>query len=78
MGVNIASIREYYFKPREKKFKSFLLNFLPPAIGFIICLIIWLNLTAKTFIIGGSWMLKQGLSIWLFAQKVFEKTAPPS
>jgi putrescine importer len=56
MGVNIASIREYYFKSDDKSFKNFLSNFLPPAIGFIICLIIWLNLPAKTFIIGGSWM----------------------
>jgi len=57
MGVNIASIREYYFKSEDKTFKNFLISFLPPAIGFIICLIIWLNLPAKTFIIGGTWML---------------------
>ena len=57
MGVNIASIREYYFKNKEKSFKSFFVDFLPPAIGFLICLIIWLNLPLKTFIIGGSWMI---------------------
>ena len=57
MGVNIASMREYYLKSNEKTVKSFLRNFLPPCIGFLFCLIIWLNLPAKTFIIGGSWML---------------------
>ena len=57
MGVNIASMREYYFKSKEKTVRSFMLYFLPPAIGFIICLIIWLNLPVKTFIIGGGWML---------------------
>ena len=57
MGVNIASIREYYFKANEKTVKGFFRDFLPPAIGFVICLIIWLNLPLKTFIIGGSWML---------------------
>ncbi len=57
MGVNIASMREYFFKSKDKSAKSFLLNFLPPAIGFVICLIIWLNLPLKTFIIGGGWML---------------------
>jgi putrescine importer len=57
MGVNLASMKEYYFKPKEKTFKSFLIHFLPPAAGFIICLIIWLNLPLKTFIIGGTWML---------------------
>ena len=57
MGVNIASMREYYFKSDDKGAKSFILNFLAPAIGFVICLVIWLNLPLKTFIVGGSWML---------------------
>jgi amino acid transporter len=57
MAVNIASMREYFFKAAEKTFKGFLVNFLPAFIGFCICLFIWLNLPAKTFIIGGTWML---------------------
>ncbi len=57
MGVNIASMIEYYFKSEDKGIKSFLKNFLPPLIGFVICLIIWLNLPLKTFIIGGSWLI---------------------
>ena len=57
MGVNIASIREYYFKAESKTFKGFFKDFLPPAAGFLVCLVIWLNLPLKTFIIGGSWML---------------------
>jgi len=57
MGVNIASIREYFFKAREKTIKGFLLDFLPAGLGFLFCLIIWLNLPLKTFIIGGSWMI---------------------
>lgn len=57
MGVNIASIREYYIKEKVKTAKGFFQDFLPPAIGFVICLIIWLNLPLKTFIIGGGWML---------------------
>lgn len=56
MGVNIASVREYFFKSGNKSQRSFFIDFLPPAIGFTICLIIWLNLPLKTFIIGGSWM----------------------
>lgn len=57
MGVNIASMREYFFKAKVKTGKGILMDFLPPAIGFVISLIIWLNLPLKTFIIGGSWML---------------------
>ncbi len=57
MGVNIASIREYFFKAEEKTIKGFLFDFLPAGIGFLFCLIIWLNLPLKTFIIGGTWMI---------------------
>jgi putrescine importer len=57
MGVNIAVIREYFFRDKEKSVKSFFLNFLIPFTGFLVCLIIWLNLPVMTFVIGGSWML---------------------
>lgn len=57
MGVNIASIREYYFKVKEKTLRGFLIDFLPAGFGLLFCIIIWLNLPLKTFIIGGSWML---------------------
>jgi putrescine importer len=57
MCVNIAAIREYYFKSKEKTAKNFLFHFLLPGIGFLFCLIIWLNLPLKTFIVGGAWMM---------------------
>jgi hypothetical protein len=61
MGVNLATIRAYYFKSDEETFKGFLIDFSLPAIGFVVCLIIWLNLPLKTFVIGGSWLLVGGL-----------------
>jgi amino acid transporter len=73
MGVNIASIREYFFKAEVKTVKGFLMDFLPPAIGFVICLIIWLNLPVKTFIIGGGWMLA-GIIYLAIRTKGFRKT----
>jgi putrescine importer len=55
IGVNLACIREYYFKgPRT--IRSFLLNFLTPAVGAAVCLVIWKSLPLKTFIVGGLWM----------------------
>jgi amino acid transporter len=57
MGVNLASIREYFFREGKKTPGKFFFHFLPPAIGFSICLLIWLNLPLKTFLIGGGWML---------------------
>lgn len=73
MAVNIASIREYYFRSADKTFKSFLKNFLPAGLGFLICLIIWLNLPLKTFLIGGSWMLA-GIIFLAIRTKWFKKT----
>ena len=73
MGVNIASIREYFFKSKEKTIKGFLLDFLPAFIGFLFCLIIWLNLPVNTFIIGGSWMLI-GILYLAIRIKGFRKT----
>jgi len=57
MGVNIASANEYFFKSKKKTVKTFLRYVLPAALGFLFCLVIWINLPLKTFIIGGSWML---------------------
>jgi len=75
MAVNIASIREYFFRKEKKTFKSFLINFLPAGIGFIICLFIWLNLPARTFIIGGSWMIA-GIIYLAIKTKGFQKQTP--
>ncbi len=72
MGVNIASMREYYFKAEMKSIKGFILDFIPPAIGFIICLIIWLNLPIKTFIIGGGWLII-GMVYMVIKTKGFKK-----
>jgi len=72
MGVNIASIREYFFKARDKTIKGFILDFLPAGLGFMFCLIIWLNLPLKTFIIGGSWMIA-GIIYLAVSTKGFRK-----
>ena len=72
MCVNIASIREYFFRSEEKTLKGFLLNFMPAGIGFIFCLGIWLNLPLKTFIIGGTWMIT-GIIYLGFRTKGFRK-----
>ncbi|HEV2353020.1 MAG TPA: APC family permease [Puia sp.] len=56
MGVNIGSMREYFFRKPEKTVRSLLVDFMPPFVGFCICLFIWLNLPLRTFIVGGSWM----------------------
>jgi hypothetical protein len=57
MGVNVASVNEHFFKSTKKSFKTFFLYLLPAMLGFLFCLLIWINLPLKTFIIGGSWLL---------------------
>jgi putrescine importer len=75
MAVNLACIREYYFRTAKKTAKTFLVYFLPAGIGFLICLFIWLNLPLKTFVIGGSWMVA-GIIYLGIRTKGFQKQIP--
>ena len=52
MGVNIAALVRYYVRASEKK----LINLLPPLCGFLVCLLLWLNLSQPAKIAGGVWM----------------------
>jgi putrescine importer len=52
MGVNAAAFVRYYLHEKDKK----LSNLLPPVLGFVICLLLWLNLSTKALIFGAIWM----------------------
>jgi amino acid transporter len=52
MGVNAAALIRYYVRASEKK----LGNLLPPVAGFLICLLLWLNLSNLAKIAGAIWM----------------------
>jgi putrescine importer len=52
MGVNLAALLRYFVRSEQKK-----LGFLiPPALGFIICFGLWLNLSRPAIIVGSIWM----------------------
>ena len=53
MGVNLAAFLRYYWRAEVKKFW----NLVPPVFGFIICLLLWLNLSRPAMKIGAVWML---------------------
>jgi putrescine importer len=53
MGVNAASFVRYYLRTSEKK----LVNFIPPILGFVVCLLLWLNLSRPAQKWGALWML---------------------
>lgn len=52
MGVNAAAFIRYYLRAQTKKF----VNGWPPLIGFVICFILWLNLSRPAQIAGAVWM----------------------
>jgi putrescine importer len=51
MGVNVAAFLRYFVKG-ERKFGTFF----PPVAGFLICLLLWLNLSRNAWIVGSIWM----------------------
>ena len=52
MGVNAAALVRYYVRERDKRLR----NLIPPALGFAVCLLLWLNLSRTAQIAGSIWM----------------------
>jgi putrescine importer len=52
MGVNAASLTRYFLRGRDRT----LSNFLVPILGFLVCLVLWLNLSRPAKIAGVIWM----------------------
>lgn len=53
MGVNASSLVHYYLRAAKKG----LADSVPPACGFVICLLLWWNLNASAKIAGTIWMV---------------------
>ncbi len=53
MGVNIASLTHYYIRGKERN----LWQLIPPVLGFVICLFIWIHLSKMAMIVGSIWMI---------------------
>lgn len=53
MGVNAAAFLRYFVRADEKK----VWNLIPPVIGFIICLALWVSLSRTAMIVGSIWMI---------------------
>jgi amino acid transporter len=61
LGVNLAVIREFFFRPPEGHKRSWLLDLAVPGIGFLFCLAIWLSLPGPAKIVGGIWCSWPGI-----------------
>jgi putrescine importer len=53
MGVNLAAFLHYFVRRRQRT----LGNFLPPLLGFVICLVLWLGLSSKAKLAGSAWIV---------------------
>jgi len=56
MGVNIATLSQFYIKGQPGGRRRFVVDAVLPALGFLICLGIWLSLPTPAKVIGGSWL----------------------
>jgi putrescine importer len=70
MGVNAAAFMRYFVRDPEKKIS----NFLPPILGFLICLGLWWSLSRDAWIVGGTWMLL-GIAFGAWKTKGFRSGA---
>jgi putrescine importer len=52
MGVNLAAFLRYFVRSTEKN----IWTFFPPVAGFLICFLLWLNLSTPAKIAGTAWM----------------------
>jgi putrescine importer len=68
MGVNAAAFLRYYVRADEKK----MWNLIPPVVGFIICLALWLSLSRPAMIVGSIWMIA-GIAFGVWKTKWFRE-----
>jgi putrescine importer len=57
MGVNLAVIREFMFRPSAGHRSNWFYDLAVPGTAFLFCLWIWWGLHRPAFIVGGSWCL---------------------
>jgi putrescine importer len=56
MGVNLAALRQFYFRPELERKRGFFKDALAPSLGFLFCLGIWVSLPKPAKLVGGLWL----------------------
>jgi putrescine importer len=74
MGVNLATIRQYYFGSGRKHERRLLSDALIPGFGFLFCTAMWLSLPRAAKMVGGLWFAT-GLAYDAWRTRGF-RTAP--
>ncbi len=57
MGVNLATVRSYYFAESAQSKRNLLGDAIVPLTGFVFCFAIWMSLPRSAKIVGGCWLL---------------------
>jgi amino acid transporter len=57
LGVNLAVIREFLFRPPAGHKRNWFLDLIAPGAAFVFCLWIWLSLPTPAKVVGGLWCL---------------------
>jgi putrescine importer len=66
MGVNAAALIRYYFRESHRNPG----NFITPVLGFLVCLLLWVNLSTPAKIAGSIWMAV-GIAFGAWKTKLF-------
>jgi amino acid transporter len=53
MGVNISALLRFYYRESRKRW----FNFASPALGFLICMLLWLSLSWRAKVLGIAWLV---------------------
>lgn len=53
MGVNAAAFMRYFVREQKRR----LVNSLPPVLGFLVCALLWWNLSVMCRVLGAVWMV---------------------
>jgi len=57
MGVNLATLRQFYFVGQPGRKRRLLADMVLPLFGFVFCLWIWWGLRSPAKIVGGIWLV---------------------
>jgi putrescine importer len=61
MGVNAAAFVRFFVRAERRT----IVNFVPPVLGFVICLTLWWNISAPATMVGSTWMVVGiALALW--------------
>jgi amino acid transporter len=52
MGVNLSALTHYFIRGRDRRLR----HLVPPILGFLVCLYLWVSLAAVALLIGAAWL----------------------